>query len=97
VREKVSLAWLDHFKVKLMEERVSKEVIKMSPTFRLFALPSFLEGVASLMDFAGNFNTYNEDLSTEDANERAVISDWDAVYSDFQKAVDQLREEIKTP
>ncbi len=49
--------------------------------FVLYAQPSFLEGMSRLIDFTGSLNTYNISLSPEEADFRAILSDWEAVGS----------------
>ena len=47
----------------------------------IYAKPSFLEGVARIVDFGGALSTYYylDDESPEEADARNVASDWDAV------------------
>ena len=42
----------------------------------LFAQPSWLSGAARTLDLAGQFDEYNESLSEELADTRAVFLDW---------------------
>jgi hypothetical protein len=63
-------------------------------TGRLFALPSFLEGVGSLVDLRGSFDRYNEAESPEEADRAAIRSDWLAIADDFREAMTRVREEI---
>ena len=57
----------------------------------VYARPSFLRGVARLFDFGGTLNTYHY-LADEDPNEadaRAIASDWQAVGRDLASAIGQ--------
>ena len=56
--------------------------------FKLYATPSFVEGVASLLDFGGVLNEYNESKSAKEADNRALLSDWEAVGFDIRAAMD---------
>ncbi len=46
---------------------------------RLFANPSFLDGMSRTFDLLGNQDIYNEDLSPEEADSKALFSDWASV------------------
>ncbi len=56
-------------------------------TARLFAAPSFLEGLSRLVDFPTTFNIYNEDRTAEAADVMAMCSDWQAVGADIAYAL----------
>ena len=47
--------------------------------FMLYANPSFFEGMSRLIDFSGVLNTYNTSLTPEEADFRAILSDWESV------------------
>ena len=47
--------------------------------FVLYAHPSFLEGMSRLIDFTGSLNIYNTSTTPEEADYRAILSDWEAV------------------
>jgi len=42
----------------------------------LFADPSFLSGMATVMDIGGGMLVYNKSRSGTEADERAIASDW---------------------
>lgn len=46
---------------------------------RLFASPSAAEGMSRVLDILGNHDVYNEDVSPQEADCRALYSDWAAV------------------
>ena len=59
----------------------------------LFARPSFIEGIARMVDLAGSLNTYNSVPTAEEADGRALYEDWKAVGHDLRVALDQLHAE----
>ena len=58
----------------------------------LYSQPSFLEGMARLVDFAGSLNVYNYAASPDEADARALLSDWEAVGFDLLSAKHELDE-----
>ncbi len=58
----------------------------------LFARPSFLTGVARVVDFGGVLNTYNVSPSDEEADYYALLSDWLSVGDDLEHALEQYEE-----
>jgi hypothetical protein len=63
----------------------------------LFAEPSFLTGLASVMDIGGSLLTYNLSRSGKEADERAIASDWAVVGSEILNAAKTLgKEEAET-
>jgi hypothetical protein len=52
----------------------------------LFAAPSFLGGMASVLDMGGTLVTYNISETPEEADSRALASDWAAVGDDLKEA-----------
>lgn len=55
--------------------------------FVLYARPSFWEGIARLIDFGGALNVYNSSETEEEADEKAIRSDWEVVGSDMRAAL----------
>lgn len=53
----------------------------------LFARPSFLEGVARILDFRNGLNEYNTSASPERADELAFWADWCQVGEDLRGAM----------
>jgi hypothetical protein len=53
----------------------------------LYARPSFIEGVARLIDFGGTLQEYNSALTSEQADYFALASDWRVVGDDLRKAM----------
>lgn len=63
----------------------------MNPSgFKLYARPSFWEGLVRLIDAAGTLNYYNYSNSPEQADIRALLSDWEAVGMDICTAIRQF-------
>ena len=57
---------------------------KISPTFRLFARPSFIEGMARVLDLGATLQTYNKSETPEEADYLALLSDWTATGNDLK-------------
>ena len=53
----------------------------------LFARPSFLEGVARILDFADLLQEYNRSLTPQQADNLAVAADWGAIGQDIEAAI----------
>ena len=56
-------------------------------TSRLFARPSFIEGMARIFDMGGTLNEYNSSPSGEEADAIAIWSDWAAIGQDMYDAM----------
>lgn len=52
----------------------------------LYANPSFLEGVARLMDISGSLSEYNIARTPEEADMLALWADWQVVGDDLRQA-----------
>jgi len=59
----------------------------------LYAMPSFLEGVARSIDIGDTLTEYNDSESGTEADARALRSDWRAVGDDLRQAIAQYRQE----
>lgn len=57
---------------------------------RLFANPSFIEGMSRTFNLLGNQDAYNEDMSSEEADAKALFSDWASVGDDLIVAVEKF-------
>jgi len=53
----------------------------------LFARPSFLEGMARIVDVRGVLNTYNTAASAQEADAIAMLADWSAVGQSIWDAI----------
>lgn len=56
----------------------------------LFARPSFLEGVARLLDFGGTLRVYNQSQDGQIADYIALASDVQAIGDDMRQAINQF-------
>ena len=66
-------------------------------TARLFARPSFAEGVARVIDIGGTLNIYNRDVTEQEADAKALSSDWWAIGDDLRYSLQKHQEESKNP
>jgi hypothetical protein len=58
-------------------------MIKRVQTDFLFAQPSFVSGAGSVFDLWGQLVTYNESVDGDEADARAIASDWMIVGQDI--------------
>lgn len=58
----------------------------MEKTCRLVQDSSFLSGIARSIDLFGTFTEYNQESSSDEADERALRSDFEAVGDDLWSA-----------
>jgi hypothetical protein len=56
----------------------------------LYARPSFLAGVARLLDLWGCFDGYNRSRTPQEADSRAMYLDWYVVGQDMSDACEQF-------
>jgi hypothetical protein len=68
------------------EKRAMDEHID-SLTFTLFQRPSFLEGMARVVDYEGVLNMYNTSVTSQEADAESIAADWRMVGNDIQKAM----------
>jgi hypothetical protein len=68
----------------------------MNKTFRLFAQPSVLSGAARLVDLGGVFDKYNRSQTEQQADGRALASDWSSVGDDLRAAMQRMRRELQS-
>ncbi len=54
----------------------------------LFPEPSFIGGMGSVLDIGGNFFPLNASRSGEEADAKAIKSDWQNVGKDIRSAMD---------
>ncbi len=53
----------------------------------LFASPSFIEGVARVMDLGATMQIYNDSRTEKEADIKALKNDWKAVGEDIKSAI----------
>jgi hypothetical protein len=63
--------------------------------FRLYARPSFWEGIGRLLDARAVLNEYNNISSARMADFRALRSDWEIVGADLGKILHGLEKNTK--
>jgi len=61
----------------------------------LFAQPSFASGAARVFDLFGQFDEYNRSETTEEADAKAIASDWIVVGQDIADAIEQNDSEMQ--
>lgn len=59
----------------------------------LFADPSFLGGLSATLDLGSTLTMYNDSNSPQEADVRAIRSDWLAVGDDIFQAMEQWERE----
>lgn len=62
--------------------------------FRLYARPSFLEGLARLVDFGNGLAEYNSIESDDLADFQALASDWNNVGADIMVSIEKFQSEL---
>jgi hypothetical protein len=55
----------------------------------LFAKPSCLRGISRILDIGATGNLYNESKTIEEADFKALKSDWQVVGNDMRYALDE--------
>jgi len=61
----------------------------------LFSRPSFLEGMARVLDIGATFDSYNTSRTEQEADARAICSDWCMVGQDLIGAAKSGKKEQK--
>jgi hypothetical protein len=56
----------------------------------LFAQPSFMQGMASALDLGGTLVEYNTSRTPQDADARAIASDWAITGKDIRSALEDI-------
>ncbi|MDH4162924.1 MAG: hypothetical protein OEW15_09590 [Nitrospirota bacterium] len=59
----------------------------------IFVTPSFLMGMGSVLNIAGNYFSISQAVTPEDADYRAIESDWGIVGRDILSATEQIENE----
>ncbi len=62
---------------------------------RLYAEPSFLEGMARVVDIGGTLQTYNVSKTEQEADIAAMKNDWRAVGEDIQTSIADYEQQQK--
>lgn len=61
----------------------------MDRTSYLFSQPSLIEGIGRLFDWGATLNIYNSSDSAQEADYKALRSDWKATGDDIREAIVQ--------
>ncbi len=62
-----------------------------------FAVPTFITGLARILDFAGSMTQYNRIPHPLDADRIAIAADWAAVVADMRKVFEESRGTKESP
>ncbi|MFA7421954.1 MAG: hypothetical protein WCZ90_19885 [Melioribacteraceae bacterium] len=60
--------------------------------FSLTDKPSFLDGFARVLDLSGSLNIYNDSQCEEEADIKALRSDWEAIGKDLGAAIESEKQ-----
>ena len=66
-----------------------------SCTTFLFSDPSFVKGMGTVFNVWGNYYTFNYSSSEEEADARAIASDWTMVGKDIQHALSKAPDHVE--
>lgn len=67
------------------------EYTEFSLSFRLFQRPSFIEGMARILDAKNALDSYNRSLSGDKADAQAAAADWCMVGNDMNRAMENVK------
>lgn len=62
-------------------------------TSYLYAVPTFLGGMAYTLDLGGTLEIYNENKTTTEADLKALRNDWEAVGNDIKNSMTKYGKE----
>ena len=62
---------------------------------RLFAEPSFVEGMARVLDIGGTLQEYNTSPTEREADIESLRNDWRAVGADLRGAFKNYEQEVQ--
>lgn len=57
----------------------------------LFADESFLTGMGTVMDLAGSSTEFNTSETSEEADKKAIFSDWSMIGKDISNSIEQFK------
>ncbi len=69
---------------------------KIYKTDFLFSKSSFITGMGSVLNLAGNYYIYNNSESEEEADFLALSSDWGVVGQDIFESIKKIEKETKS-
>ncbi|MBI4722765.1 MAG: hypothetical protein HY769_07215 [Candidatus Stahlbacteria bacterium] len=70
-----------------MGKNFSAEKTELYLSSYLFSCPSFLSGVAKVLDLGATFDEYNTSETTDEADYRAFLLDWSMVSINLKKSI----------
>ena len=59
----------------------------------LFTKSNFLKGLGSVFNLPGNYYDFNTSETPDEADEKAIMSDWENVGADLRKAKQKFKNE----
>jgi hypothetical protein len=68
--------------------------VNRSKSTFLFATPSFASGFARALDLYGLYDRYNYSSTEQEADSKAIWSDWSVVGQDIRSATKGLRDSL---
>ena len=66
----------------------------MGSSYFLFARPTLISGMATVLDIGATLMLYNESKIPREADYRALKCDWETVGEDIATAIAQFEQEI---
>jgi hypothetical protein len=72
-----------------------KKIKKYRSDF-LFVTPSFLVGAGSVLNIAGNYFKFNYSSTDEQADAKAIESDWGVIGIDIETATNEIGKLLKS-
>ena len=64
--------------------------------YDLFAEPSFVEGMARVIDIGNTLQEYNTSKTDHEADSKALKNDWKMIGGDVKKAMNMYEQELAT-
>ncbi len=68
-----------------------KDSLYLFYTTRLCERSSYISGLASIFNIAGNYSRFNYSKTPEEADMRAIAADWEVTAEDLKKAIKYFR------
>jgi len=72
----------------------NKKGIKKSLSLYPFTVPSFLSGIARLLDVGGTFNSFYYIENAEEADSVAIESDWAIIGNDMKNTLADFKQQV---
>ncbi len=68
--------------------------LKQYRTNRLFHRTSFIDGIGSIINVAGNYYDFNYTGSDEETDAKAIENDWGMIGDDIRKSIKKINEKL---